>query len=334
MKRFKKVVTIVIIGILCLSIGLLSACQQASKPYQEAVIQSKVFSNDFETHLPQTVVAQIVRDHFNEPLKEGTKTKKAMILGYDGARADGLVNIKDQIYSGSNKLAETGGIYLSFAGGYAGDEATKQRPETAPGWASILTGVWAKDHKVTENYAAKDAAYPTILTELVEKGQAKSTSFHAAWGGHLETSEHGRGSYIDEKEYAAAKSLKVRFIDYDVKENLPIDMPVLEGVLSELKKEQCDDIIFSIFEHPDSDGHGTGYGNENMNYIRAINLCEQYSYKVIKEIESRKTYNQEDWLIIITADHGGDKKGHSKQNLPTRETFISCNKSLESYIKK
>ncbi|MDE6968103.1 MAG: hypothetical protein K2P12_05525 [Clostridia bacterium] len=51
-------------------------------------------------------------------------------------------------------------------------------------------------------------------------------------------------------------------------------------------------------------------------------------YEVIKAVESRQGYinEQEDWLIILTADHGGIKTWHGEQNAECRTTFIVTNK--------
>ena len=51
------------------------------------------FANTRESLLPQTVVYQTVEDFFNEPLPEGKTKKKALVIGYDGYRADGLQTI-------------------------------------------------------------------------------------------------------------------------------------------------------------------------------------------------------------------------------------------------
>ena len=49
-------------------------------------------------------------------------------------------------------------------------------------------------------------------------------------------------------------------------------------------------------------------------------------YEVIKTVESRLNYENEDWLIILTADHGGIKTWHGEQNPECRTTFIVTNK--------
>ena len=41
----------------------------------------------------------------------------------------------------------------------------------------------------------------------------------------------------------------------------------------------------------------------------------------INAIKARPTYETEDWLIIITSDHGGIKRNHGKESIQERMTF-------------
>ena len=43
--------------------------------------------------------------------------------------------------------------------------------------------------------------------------------------------------------------------------------------------------------------------------------------EIISAVESRPTYALEDWLIIITSDHGGFNTGHGAFTIQERMTF-------------
>lgn len=49
---------------------------------------------------------------------------------------------------------------------------------------------------------------------------------------------------------------------------------------------------------------------------------------IIASIEARKTYAAEDWLILITTDHGGVGGGHGGSSFEERMTFIISNKTI------
>lgn len=88
-------------------------------------------------------------------------------------------------------------------------------------------------------------------------------------------------------------------------------------------------MIFFTFEHTDHAGHNSGFGNTNEEYIAACKEMDSWGYDIIKTIEARSTYAQEDWLIIIGTDHGGTEYGHGGQSPMERMTWLSCNKKVE-----
>lgn len=51
--------------------------------------------------------------------------------------------------------------------------------------------------------------------------------------------------------------------------------------------------------------------------------------EIIRAIEARSTYAEEDWLIIISTDHGGTETGHGGQTAFERMTWLACNKPIE-----
>lgn len=284
------------------------------KKYFEAIDHTGVFDNDRRSMLPQTTCAKLVREHF----KNVKKTPKALIIGFDGARADSMNYLVEgnntslcgsnfvNEYSAINKLRNEGGLYLSYAGGEPGQS---QETSTAQGWASILTGEWGDKNGVLKHVVlSKDC--PTVLRELAEKG--KKSVFYGIWPDHFTI------TYKGEMEIAEKENIPLRFIQ------LKNDKELEEKMLKEVKKDS--DIIFGIFESPDLNGHGYGFGSAEYRYVLAISNLDRVSYKIIKALEDRPTYNEEDWLIIITSDHGGHKKGHGTQLDEDRTTFIASNK--------
>jgi hypothetical protein len=45
-------------------------------------------------------------------------------------------------------------------------------------------------------------------------------------------------------------------------------------------------------------------------------------------VKARPGYAGEDWLLIITSDHGGTHRGHGNQFAETRQVFLASNKRL------
>ncbi|MGN1160607.1 MAG: alkaline phosphatase family protein [Candidatus Fimenecus sp.] len=284
------------------------------KAYSKYVDESGVFSNKLCNALPQTVVAKAVRAHMDC----GGKTKKVAVIGFDGARADSLVPVVKSNYdpyitrtkySALEELKEQGGIYLCYTGGEKGET---QETSTPQGWATLLTGKWAKETGIYSNETLTKEK--TFLYEYAEKG--KKTVFNGIWPVHF------THTYKAEAEKGKKENLPVEF--YQCEDN---DDILTEKMIKSVTEDNCD-ISFCILELPDHMGHETkgGFNNKNPQYVKAVTLCDKNAYKIIKAIESRPTYEDEDWLIIISADHGGHLRRHGTQLITDRTVFIASNK--------
>lgn len=285
--------------------------------YLEAVA-SVGYENTIETAIPQTELYNMVVDHFNSALPEGKTEKKAIIIGYDGCRADALSLMKDK-YSGISKMLDDGAsINLGYCGGvnYPDGENT-QATSTAPGWCSVLTGVWADKNGVSANGQPKSLEYKTLMTELVEDGTIDSASFITKWGGHFSNDD---STYINEKQYCEDNNLNVAFNKTSGNEGS------MMKAAGELKKADCPDFTIAIYENTDSNGHNLGFSINNPYYKAGFSHCENFACDTIRTIEARDTFESEDWLIIITSDHGGFGTGHGGPTIQERMVFIVANR--------
>ena len=285
------------------------------KKYTSFTDGSGVFDNRLANALPQTAVAKAVRAH----MESGGKRKKVAIIGFDGARADTVVmlvksNYDKYItaakYSALEKLKAEGGLYLSYTGG---EKGAFQETSTPQGWATVLTGKWAKDTGIYADETLKKAE--TVLLEYAKKG--KKTVFNSAWPVHFSN------TYKAEIEKGKLQNLPIKF--NQTEDN---DDKITEQMIKSVTEDDCD-ISFCIFELPDHTGHETqlGFWNRNPQYVKAVTCCDKNAYEIIRAIESRPTYGDEDWLIIISADHGGHMTTHGRQRITDRTIFIATNKS-------
>ncbi len=280
-------------------------------------IASVNYENTIETAYPQTDLYGIIEEHFKSELPEGKTEKKAVIIGYDGCRADILTEVQQE-NSAIGYLLENGGSNnLTYCGGVNYPEINTQDTSTAPGWCSILTGVWADKHGITKNDITKSMDHKTLMTALAEEEIIDSASFITRWKGHF---SRKNATYLLEKEYCEANSLAVAFNHCENNDASH------KFVLDKVNKEDCADFLFVIYEHTDSTGHNYGFTVNNPGYKEAFKESDACGFEVIKAIESRETYDTEDWLIIVTSDHGGKGTGHGKQSIQERMTFATMNK--------
>ncbi len=286
--------------------------------YKDRVNSVSIYENTLETAYPQTDIYKIISNHFNTPTKG--KTKKCIVIGYDGCRADALTFLNNSPKGAINTLMKSGGkTYLSYCGGVNYPAINKQDTSTAPGWCSMLTGVWADVHGVRGNGIAKSNDHLTLLTTLVESKKIDNSAFYVSWGGHFSADD---ATYKNEVKYCQDKKLDVTFL------RAGDDKGTYENVMKDVKKADCSDFIFSIFEYPDHAGHDTGFSLKNKEYEKAFYEADATAANIISAIKSRSTYASEDWLIILTSDHGGFNRGHGLLTIQERMTFITTNKPV------
>lgn len=325
-KKMKVIIPCAVAAVVVIAGGIavhtsLHDFRDTNSRYRKAVNNITYLENSIDEALPQTEIYNIIDSHFKSELPEGKKVKKAIVIGYDGCRLDALEGI-DQNPDGAlhTFIADGAKLYTSYCGGVPYPKMNTQKTSTAPGWCSMLTGVWADEHGIKDNGQVKSLDHLTLLTTLVENKTIKNSAFYVSWGGHF---EWGDSTYLDEKKYTEEKNLAVTMLcagdDNGTKEN----------VIADLKNDECSDFIFSILEHCDHTGHGEGFFAGADVYKQAFKDGDNAAKEILDAIKSRKTYDEEDWLIIFTSDHGGTGKVHGFFTIQERYTFIAVNKDLD-----
>ncbi len=278
------------------------------------------YKNTVETAIPQTKLYNIIKNHFESPLADGKTEKKAIIIGFDGCRADVLTEMRYEKSAIRDILHHGGSINLSYCGGINYPAKNTQDTSTAPGWCSILTGVWADKHGITANDITKSLEHKTLLTTLVEEKVIDSSTFITKWKGHF---DRKNATYLLEKDYCEQNNLNVSF------NRCENDHASYEYTLNEIKKSDCADFIFVIYEPTDSIGHNYGFTINNPRYKEAFQTADLYGIETLNAIRERDTYDTEDWLIIVTSDHGGIGTDHGGDSIQERMTFIVTNKEID-----
>jgi len=284
-----------------------------------------IYENKAQHSLPQTAMHNIVIEHFNRDRADG-KAPKCLIIGYDGARADALINTKDDPQAATQALKAGGGkIYNMYCGG---DLPRLQKTVTCVGFTTLLTGHWTDErggtgHGVTDNGVVKAPGTPKLLfNNLFEiDNPIRRAALVVAWNDYFSKPE---AVWYHDKAYAEEKGYGIRWLNnvYDG------DVVLYNAALSEIQ-DPASDIVMVTLDACDYAGHYQGgFGNYNQVYIDAFVASEHYAYDLIQAVKARPAYANEDWLIIVTTDHGGWRMGHGSQFAVERQTFMAVNKDL------
>lgn len=328
MKNKKKIIITVVSAVLILALigtGIYFYLMRYSKDKNDTEelyrqnVEAVGYENTIETAYPQTELYNIIDEHFRSVLPEGKTEKKAIILGFDGCRADVLTEVQNENSAIGYLLKNGASKNLLYCGGVNYPMENTQATSTAPGWCSVLTGVWADEHGIYSNDVTKQMNTKTIMTTLTEDAVIDSASFITRWKGHF---SRNNATYLLEKDYCAENNLGVTF------NHCKNNDASHEFVLGEVHKEDCPDFLFVIYEHTDSTGHSYGFTHNNPGYRDAFIESDKCAYETIKAIEARENYDTEDWLIIITSDHGGIGTEHGGASVQERMTFVVMNKEI------
>lgn len=254
------------------------------------------------------------------------QTKKSLVIGVDGL-GYGIFGFDvadtpnmDSLINGTWQSGYAG-AYASnaFAGGVLGTP-TQQSTVSGPGWSTMLTGVWTNRHNVTGNgnsFSNGDFANnPPYL------GAAK------ALAPGLYTASFVNWNPIDDNIIDAIDSDGNSQNNMNFRGKYTTDSLVADGAAGLIDSPQDPDVIFVSFDEVDIAGHA--WGSSNTNYMAQIETTDVYIGRILDAISSRSNFANEDWQIVITADHGHRPQGgHGGQtNLERRIPFIVASKNV------
>ncbi|WP_073782402.1 alkaline phosphatase family protein [Streptomyces sp. CB01580] len=206
-------------------------------------------------------------------LPSGTKQAKTLVIGIDGAtfdafsRAD-VPNLRQLMAKG---LTARSNLY-----------ASPMAPTVSgAGWSSIATGVWPDKHNVKDNDFTNPnyGRYPEYATRLETADPAVSTLVVGTW------------SPVPQKIFGAKTDLRIAGGND-------------EGTTAKAADYLANGNPDSTFVHLDEvDGAGHSTGSASPAYIKALHTADAQVGRLLDAVASRPTYADEDWLVVVTADH-------------------------------
>jgi arylsulfatase A-like enzyme len=106
------------------------------------------------------------------------------------------------------------------------------------------------------------------------------------------------------------------------------DEEVTDAVIR-LVAESKLDVLFLHFDEVDRAGHRHGYSPDVQEYVEAIERIDGYVGNIVGALAARPSYSGEDWLVMLTTDHGGsatkgpeDRKYRHGDDIPEHRTVF------------
>lgn len=228
------------------------------------------------------------------------REKKVLTIGLDGVRPDALAAANtpnvDSLLDGT--FFGTGGP----SGIFAMNGQSEHLTFSGPGWGAYMTGLHVDRHGADTNefenvvpgttdwFTPLEAYEPSLNTHRVLTWQIASDSFPSG----ADTAENFEYTQNGDQ--------------------------LMTNRVAQWMQDPATDAMMMFYSNADVAGHTCGFSPTAACYISAIQTIDGQIGQVMSAIHARPTFSNEDWLVVITSDHGGLGTGHSG-GLPEQRTI-------------
>ncbi|MBR0681566.1 hypothetical protein GXW74_13805 [Roseomonas eburnea] len=235
-----------------------------------------------------------------------------VFVGIDGLQLEQFLLLGLQ---GEAEALNSLDIVESYTGGAEGT-STEQPTVSGPGWSTLLTGVWAEQHGVTSNNGQAIDAEVDSIFEIIDGALPDATIASIVHWDDINTGHF-------------SADVDAGIIDYAM--SGLSDQAVTDEAV-DLIDTVAPDFMFLQLDDVDGAGHSSGFGEA---YNQSIITVSAQLAEILAAVEAREAANpDEDWLVIVSTDHGRDPatgSGHGEQTDMERRTFIAANEELATF---
>lgn len=205
---------------------------------------------------------------------------------------------------------------------YTFEAIANDNTKDAATWMSMMSGVAQDKHHIEDDsYIPKPdeddphatpAGYPSILYRL-------------------STIAPSIKSYVVARDQAIATKL---LVSADEAMDAATDEEVKNKIVDLLGKKNPGLTIVQ-FKDVLQAGVTGGFSADNSGYVNAVKKVDGYIGEIMTALKARKNYAYEDWLVIVTSNHGGKDKSYGGDSYAERNTFaIFQNNNFKSLAMK
>lgn len=192
---------------------------------------------------------------------------------------------------------------------------------SGPSWTTLLTGTTQNIHKVVDNDCINHnlADAPDLLTQASKKFPEITTYAAAGWPPLIDPNDVGPVIATRKEDQVNGKhSIFVRNGETDGYEL--VDPQVAADAIHTIN-DAGPDLSFIYFCGADEAGHLSG--TLEGPYFDAIESIDSHLAQIHAAIHDRSTALNEEWLVVITTDHGHrDEGGHGGDSPQERASFV------------
>lgn len=215
-----------------------------------------------------------------EELKRATSLQRKVLI----ISIDGLTGTELQTVAPTNLTQLQKNSKYSFN--------TLKTASDAGGWVSMVTGTGFSKHQISNDNFERNqdingddhapiVSYRNVL-DYVTQYKAVKTAMVTTW-----------------------PNLRNYMRNADFSPVVTTDLAVKDSTVSLLNTQVGLGTMFVNFRDVEVAGANGGFLASNANYKNAIVKADEYVGNILTALKARKSYANEDWLVIITTNHGG-----------------------------
>ncbi|MDE2945214.1 MAG: alkaline phosphatase family protein [Gemmatimonadota bacterium] len=224
------------------------------------------------------------------------------MIGIDGVRPDVLAEVPTPVMDS-----------LAAGGWYTASARTTTPSVSGPAWSSMLTGVWPEKHGVLDNGFAgrRYREHPDFLTRL-ERDRPDLDTFAAVDWMPLAVLDGGGPALSGAIDtLVAVDGYELGWAEAD---------SVIAARAAEHLAGADPDAAFVYLGNPDETSHR--HGSIGLEYREAITLSDRHVGWLMEALRARSSYEEEDWLVLISTDHGRREDGGHGGDSPEEMTIF------------
>jgi hypothetical protein len=226
--------------------------------------------------------------------------RKVLTIGIDGLRPDALLaadapNIDSLLDGSFFGTSGPSGIFATYA-------QAEHLTFSGPGWGSYMTGLHVDRHGADTN------GFENVVPGTTD------------WFTPLEAFDPSLNTHRVITWVIAHNSIPSGADTADVYEYSSNGDVLMTNRVVNLMQDAATDVVMTFFSDVDTAGHTCGFDPAAACYLAEIADTDAKIGQIMAAIESRPNFDDEDWLVILTTDHGGLGTGHHG-GLPPQRTI-------------
>jgi len=254
-------------------------------------------------------------------LAEPTPSPKVVFVIVDGIPADVIERVATPHM---DAIAKEGAYARAQMGGPVG-EPGETPTVSAPGYMSLITGTWANKHNVYENYdLSPNYDYWNIFRVAKAVSPTIKVGIFSTWTDNrtvlLGEGQPGAGDWRFDYVADGFEKDEKRFPPQPSDKHIALIDTFVSEAAAKAIVERGPDLSWVYLQHTDDIGHEFG---DSEAFDLAVAEMDAHVGRIWEAVKARQATHREDWLVIVTTDHGRDAEtGREHEGHTARERTI------------